>query len=259
MSKKKDFDPADKFTGLSTIYDKARPGYPVEALRAVLSHCALEEGSTLVDVGCGTGISARAFAQFGLRVIGVEPNSDMRLVAESANKGLSYPAPSYQPGRAEATGLPPNCADAVAALQAFHWFEPDQALIEFRRILKHAGWVILVWNERQESDPFTKSYGDLIRNIPKASELEVSRSKSGEILLHSELFENSKDMTFQNEQILNEDLLIERAFSSSYAPRQPVDARRLKDSLKRIFNDYEEQGVVVLKYVTNVYLAQKHA
>ena len=72
------FNSTVRFTGLSDIYAKYRPGYPVEALDFICSRCGLRDDSVLVDVGCGTGISSRQFAARGYQVIGIEPNAEMR-------------------------------------------------------------------------------------------------------------------------------------------------------------------------------------
>jgi ubiquinone/menaquinone biosynthesis C-methylase UbiE len=117
-------DPTARFTGLAEVYAQGRPGYPPEAVDFVLATCHLGSGSVVVDVGCGTGISSRLFAARGLRVIGIEPNADMRARA-SAERGSVV---EYHDGRAEATGLPQESADAVLSAQAFHWFEPEPAL-----------------------------------------------------------------------------------------------------------------------------------
>ncbi len=43
--------------------------------------------------------------------------------------------------------------DAVVVAQAFHWFDPERALAEMARVLRARGWLALIWNERDESDP----------------------------------------------------------------------------------------------------------
>src|SRR4051794_33099588 len=96
----------ERFTGLAQLYAKSRPGYPDAAIDFLMDRCGLRPGSVAVDVGCGTGISTRLFAQRGLRVIGVEPNADMRRQAEAAAVLPEVPTPEYRDGRGEATGLP---------------------------------------------------------------------------------------------------------------------------------------------------------
>src|SRR5438874_11739107 len=100
------FNPTGRFSGLADIYAKYRPTYPAEALEFILSRCGLVSNSLVVDVGCGTGISSRLFAARGLRVLGIEPNAEMRLAAEASPVPEDCPRPVYQEGRAEATGLP---------------------------------------------------------------------------------------------------------------------------------------------------------
>src|SRR5207237_7112797 len=76
-------NPTGRFSGLAALYAKCRPDYPEAAVDYLLARCALVPGACLVDVGSGTGISARRFARRGLRVIGLEPNEDMRRQAEA--------------------------------------------------------------------------------------------------------------------------------------------------------------------------------
>jgi len=252
-------NPTGRFTGLADIYAKYRPGYPVGALDFILSRCRLVNGSVLVDVGCGTGISSRLFAAQGLRVISIEPNEEMRVAAEAEPVPEGCPSPIYREGRAEATGLPAGSADAVLAAQAFHWFKPEAALQEFHRILKPGGWAILLWNERDESDLFTAAYGAVIRTAPDAAAVEMPRSRAGEPLLHSPLFEDAERAVSRNEQTLDEDGVLGRAFSASYAPREPGQAAEFAAALRSVFARYQRQGEVVLRYETAVYLGRRRA
>ena len=211
----------------------------------------------LVDVGCGTGISSRLFAARGIRVIGIEPNAEMRAAAEAAPIPHACTPPTYLAGRAEATGLAAQSADAVLAAQAFHWFEPETALREFHRVLKPGGWVILLWNERDERDPFTAAYGEVIRTAPDTAAVEMPRGRAGEPLLRSPLFSEAERTVFRNEQMLDEEELVGRAFSASYAPRQPDQAAKFTAELRSVFARYEHKGKVVLIYETSVYVGRR--
>jgi SAM-dependent methyltransferase len=202
------------------------------------------------------GISSRQFAERGVPVIGLEPNAEMRARAEAEPAPPGGPVPRYQSGRAEATGLPDDSADAVLAAQAFHWFEADTALCEFHRILKPHGWVVLLWNERDESDAFTAAYGAVIRTAPEALRVEGKRGQAGEPLLAHPLFQRGERVPFVYEQVLDEEAVLGRAFSASYAPREPAGAERFATELRDVFRRFERGGRVALCYETSVYLAQ---
>src|SRR5262245_47247900 len=159
-------DTITRFSGLAAVYDCHRPDYPRAAIDFVLDRCNLTAGMTLVDIGCGTGISSRQFAQRGLAVIGIEPNADMRQAAVAMGGAIEY-----RDGRADATGLPNELADAVMAAQAFHWFANDAALTEFLRILKGGCWLALMWNEPDQADAFTEGYSELLQAYSPNREL----------------------------------------------------------------------------------------
>jgi SAM-dependent methyltransferase len=251
-----DSQPTTRFTGLADLYARCRPDYPAAALDAIVARCRLGGATLLVDVGCGTGISSRQFAARGIPVLGIEPNDEMRTRAEAVaiSAGVS---PRYRKGSAEATGLPDGCARAVLAAQAFHWFDANAALCEFARILQPAGWVALMWNERDESDGFTAEYGAVIRTAPDAAAIEKPRLRAGEPLLHHPLFCDGERLDFRHEQELDEDGVLGRAFSASYAPREPVAAEAFAAELRGVFATHQREGKVCLVYQTSFYLARK--
>lgn len=248
--------PTNRFTGLAEIYARCRPDYPAAALDDISKHCRLGPDAVIVDVGCGTGISTRLFAQRGFRVLGIEPNDDMRRQAEAHPlPGVPHP-PEYRPGKAEATGLPDGFADAVLAAQAFHWFEPESTLREFHRLLKPDGWVILMWNERDPRDPFTAAYGEIVAREAHGKALEAQRQRAGEVLLHTPLFRNAEVHRFGHEQAMDEEGMLGRAFSASYAPREPGKVEAFAEDLRQVFSQFQRDGSVRLVYETSVYLGQ---
>jgi SAM-dependent methyltransferase len=252
-----DPNPLDRFTGLADVYARCRPTYPDASVQAIIDRAHLGPGSRLVDIGCGTGISSRLFGARGVPVIGIEPNADMRRAAAAEPLAAGVP-PQYRDGRAEATGLPGGYADVVLAAQAFHWFDPATALREFHRILKPGGWVALLWNERDETDPFTADYGAVIRTAPDAAAVEGPRARAGEALGDSTLFEAYERLTFLHGQVLDADGMRGRAFSASYAPRDPAGVTAWNEGLNRVFERHEVGGRVELRYVTTLHLARRH-
>jgi ubiquinone/menaquinone biosynthesis C-methylase UbiE len=250
-------NPTDRFSGLAGVYAQSRPDYPAAAIDYLMTHCRLGPGSLLVDVGSGTGIASRLFARRQVSVIGIEPNEEMRSIAQAEILPADFPAPRYRAGTAEATGLDSGIADLVLAAQAFHWFEPQAALAEFYRLLKQGGWAALLWNERDESDPFTAAYGHAFRAVPGAAALETERGQSGRHLLGSFLFQETHRMAFSHQQPMDEKAMLGRAFSASYAPREPVQAEALATALRAAFARFHHNGQVVLRYETSVYLGRR--
>src|SRR5262245_53929088 len=250
-----DHNPVERFCGLAEIYGRNRPGYPDAALRFILGD--LISDARIADIGSGTGILTRAFALRGWDVIGIEPNAQMREEAcQTPCNALRRPA--YSNGSAEVTGLADSSVDLVVAGQAFHWFDADIALAEFHRVLRPGGVVALIWNHADQSDVLTRGYWQTLREL--STDPEVVREAhhfSGRILLVHCLFTAEEQAIFANLQPVDEEGLIGRACSASFAPRNGPDLEELICRLRALFARHQYAGEVVLRYETIVYRANR--
>jgi SAM-dependent methyltransferase len=135
------FDPASeqRFSGFADLYDANRPSPPA-ALGPLLASYANVARPAVVDIGSGTGLSSRWAATWAASVTGVEPNAEMRHVAES------HPASGveYLTGLGNQTGLKSAAADVVIVVQAMHWMDPDPTLAEVARILRPGGVLAVI-------------------------------------------------------------------------------------------------------------------
>lgn len=245
-------NPLSRFGDRAEDYAKYRPSYPEAAIDNILEGLGNSSQLVAADIGAGTGISARLLAHRGVRVLAIEPNLEMRQAA------ASHPLVEFREGTAESTGLAETCVDFVTCFQAFHWFEPTATLREFHRILKPAGRLAVVWNDRDRDDEFTQHYTQLVKKASNRHPAE-SRLVAVEPLLASAYFPQVHCLTFPDQQALTQKGLIGRAMSASYIPREGLAHQQLICDLQELYNHFKnEEGLVYLKYRTSVYLAQKN-
>ncbi len=126
-------------------YERARPGYPREAIEELCARLDVGPGRRVLDLAAGTGKLTRELAARGAEVTAVEPSAGMR----AALAGL--PGVRVADGRAERIPLPGGSVEAVTVAQAFHWFDGPVALGEIHRVLVPAGRLGLVWNVMDRS------------------------------------------------------------------------------------------------------------
>lgn len=137
-------DTKQVYSNKAEKYARYRWDYAQQAVDSIFNISGLGKEACVADVGAGTGILTRhLMGRVGI-VYAVEPNLEMRyqLHAELAQ----YQACRVIDASAEATGLPDHSVDLVTVAQAIHWFNPEAARKEFRRILKPGGWLAVLRN-----------------------------------------------------------------------------------------------------------------
>ncbi|MDB6074436.1 MAG: Methyltransferase [Verrucomicrobiaceae bacterium] len=247
---------ANRFSDRVENYIRYRPSYPTEAVDLLCLEAGLQPGSTVVDLGSGTGILSALFLPRQIAVHAVEPGPEMR---EAAERLLgSDPHFVSHSGTADNTGLPDHCADLITAAQAFHWFDRVAARQEFDRIIKPGAIAALIWNERRvTSTPFLSEY-EAFLNTHATDYKEVNHSHIQEeaiaaffapLPVHHE--------SFENRQIFDYAGLEGRLMSSSYAPAEghPKHAPMIA-ALHELFDRHAVDGRVSFDYDCQVWWAR---
>lgn len=247
--------PTQRFSNRVENYIKYRPSYPAAVIDGLKADCQLTPQAVVADIGSGTGLLSQLFLANGNTVFGVEPNAEMRAAGE--NLLQAYAGFISLDGAAEATTLAAEQVDFVTAGQAFHWFEAELALPEFRRILKPQGWMVLVWNERQPDDPFQAAYEQLLRrHSPEYS--AVSHKRIDEPALAELMGPGMRLAVLDNDQILDYDGIKGRLLSASYAPLAgEAGHQAMLEELQALYEQHQAQGRVRFTYKTKVYYAQR--
>jgi SAM-dependent methyltransferase len=238
-------NPTERFTDRAAAYVAGRPSYPPAALDAIVAGFFDLGSVTVADLGAGTGISSRLLAQRGVRVVAVEPNAAMRAAAEPA---LNV---TWVDARAEDTGLDEASIDIVTAFQAFHWFDYAATLREIVRILRPGGRAALVYNERDESDAFTRAYSEIVREF-MTDDTERRRSAGRDVFFAFDGWHQPRTIEVRNEHELDRDGLRSRTRSTSYLPQSGSAAERLSSRVDALFAQYARDGRVTMRMRTIV-------
>ena len=235
---------AASFDEVAGAYERARPGYPDEAVRWL----AGEPPRDVLDLGAGTGKLTRSLVAAGHRVTAVEPLAGMREQLVRA-----VPAAVALEGTAERIPAADASFDVVTVAQAFHWFDHDVALPEIARVLRPGGALALVWNMRDESAPWVVELGALMGGAT------IGGARTAEAALGaSDRFGAVEHAVFAHEQVLGETSLRDLVLSRSHcAIRSDEERSEVLDRSSALFAAHAVDGVLALPYVVACYRARR--
>jgi SAM-dependent methyltransferase len=245
-------DAKQRFSTRVADYVRYRPSYPSELITLLRTECGLRPGHVVADLGSGTGFLSELFLKNGNRVYGVEPNEAMRQAGEEYL--ASYDGFSSIDAAAESTTLDAASVDFITAGQSFHWFQPEAAKAEFRRILKPDGWIVVAWNDRELDTPFATAYEDLL--VKFGTDYKKVREAYPEQSAMEQFFAGGtvSMRSLPNEQVFDLEGLVGRVRSSSYAPQEGhANYEPMMAAIQDLFRANEKEGHVRMEYSTHVY------
>jgi len=235
---------ATSFADVADAYERFRPGYPDDAVCWLVGSEPLD----VVDLGAGTGKLTRSLVALGHRVTAVEPLPEMISHLHDIVPGVTAVK-----GGAEAVPLEDESADVVVAAQAFHWFDHGPALREIARVLRPGGHVALVWNTRDEREPWVAQ----LSKEALTSEGFEERDAAAPVR-ESGLFGEVELVGFPLSQRLDREGLVGLVLSRSYcAVLGPAERAPVLDRVGTIFEEHQIDGMIELPYVTQCFRAPR--
>lgn len=245
----------DIFNGVADIYDKYRPSYPQTFFTYLCSDIGMNTSDVVADIGSGTGILSQKLLDICKLVYAVEPNNDMRKIAEfnlsSRNNFVSISA------TAEATTLHKHSVDYVTAAQSFHWFDKIAFKTECHRILRSDGQVILIWNCRDERNEIVQAIDAISRKFCP----NFSGSLCG--MRGAKSPDDYKDFftghyytkSFYNPLTFNKESFLGLHMSASYCPKKnDRNYSKYIDGLLNFFESHCKNGLLTLENNTRCYI-----
>lgn len=247
----------NKFDGKGEIYAQFRPNYPRKFINYLCESVGFNCDSIVADIGSGTGILTRQLLEGVKTVYAVEPNEDMRKIAEKElEKSHGFVSVN---ATAENTSLSRASVDYVTVAQAFHWFDKLSFKTECKRILRPGGKVILVWNSRDENSHIVKENEQINRkHCPDfngfSGGMQVAVSDNEFLEFFSDKYIKK---VFSNPLKFTEEGFIGRNLSASYALKADhSNYQAYVSELKKSFEKYSENGVLTMPNLTQVYVGK---
>lgn len=242
---------AERFMGFADIYDRSRPAMPYEPVSLAEKYLG-RKADTVIDLGCGTGLSALIWLNNCGKVIGIEPSVDMLNEAKKRkNETLSF-----KQAFAHETGVESASADVVVCSQSFHWMEPNATLKEIDRILKSGGifmtvdcdWPPVVSREVEIAySALTYKIHEIEQNNPEIKETFHRWDKNNHFvnIRNSGYFKYSREVVFLNTEECNKsrlfDLILSQGSTQVVLKKRPEliteDLERFKGIIEKEFKE----------------------
>ena len=123
-------------------YASFRQGFPASFFARLSGFGIGRPGQSILDLGTGTGLLARAFAAAGARVTGLDRSEALLAEARAVTQAAGLEI-AFRVAQAEDTGLASAGFDVVSAATCWHWFDRAAAAREAVRLLRPGGRLLI--------------------------------------------------------------------------------------------------------------------
>ncbi|MGL5353829.1 MAG: class I SAM-dependent methyltransferase [Clostridium sp.] len=224
----------DRFSKGAKKYNSSRPTPPKEIVDIAIKYLGYKP-NIVIDLGCGTGLSTKIWANFSNKVIGVEPGSEMRT---EAIMHINSNNTTFVEGISSDMPFGDNEVDIVACSQSFHWMEPKSTLKESSRVLKNGGLFLAFdcdWPptidyiiEKEFLNVIKKS--NAILDTKENIDENAKKFRKSDHLKH---IKNSGEFTFVKEIVLHS--------KENYNKERFIDLLLSQGGVQTVLNKYPEE------------------
>jgi SAM-dependent methyltransferase len=245
-------------------YELGRPGHAPRVYEVLVERCRLGPGTSVVEVGAGTGQATRKLLELGADpLVVVEPNPSLAAhLAEAHGDRLELVEAPL-----EEAELEPTAFDLAAAASSFHWVDEQVGLARLVAALRPGGWCAIWWTlfgDGGPPDPFIVATSPLLDGLdtsPTKGEEgrprhALDRERRVAALVAAGFVDVEHELAKWETQWDSEGI---RALYGSFSPILRLDEarrERILDEVARIASD-EFGGRVTRGLTTSLYTARR--
>jgi SAM-dependent methyltransferase len=244
-------DTSNLFSGTVDYYLQYRSHYPNRLIDRVADLCQLSTNAAVLDLGCGPGLLARAFAPYCGRVVGVDPAPAMLAAAERHIR--PYEAKAHFVC-ASAHEMSPRLGSFHLAVigRAFHWMDRAATLHTLASMVEPTGAVVLFRDPSLSLEQnawraeFDRIFAEFASSEPARQGAEKSPYSQDEEALLASQFNCLERYSTVEIRLLTVDHLIGRAFSMAGTSPQDLGEKlpAFVDAMREVLSRFTEQGVL---------------
>ena len=148
MGRRGGFDPR-RFRSAAPYYVSGRLPYPSRLIRRVVDLCAVDGRCRVMDLGCGPGLLAVAFAPFVREVVAIDPEPEMLRIAGERAAGAGVALTLLE---GSSYDLRPDLGRfrLVTIGRAFHWMDRAETLRHLDPMVDPEGAVVLFGDHHRD-------------------------------------------------------------------------------------------------------------
>jgi len=132
----------ESFDKVAEAYSRYRPAPPTEVVDAIIALSNLRRGSSVLEIGCGTGQLSVPLAKHGVDLVAIELGS--HLAALARRNLAAFSNARVEVGAFEEWQLPMHAFDAVVSANAFHWVDPAVRFSRSAEALRPGGFLTIL-------------------------------------------------------------------------------------------------------------------
>jgi SAM-dependent methyltransferase len=244
------YDPR-RFRSAAAHYLAGRPPYAALLIQRVAAACGLQRTHRVLDLGCGPGQLAVAFAPSAGEVVGVDPEPEMLRAAgeHAAAAGVQIrlvEGSSYELSRALGQFR------LVTIGRAFHWMDRRETLARLDELVEPEGLVALFADRHPDvpDNRWRRDCDDLVSRYTDGDSVRRQRRsptwvRHEAFLLDSPFHQLERISVIERRQVSVESL-VDRIRSMSITSRDQLGdkAEALADEIRVAMNRYADGGLV---------------
>jgi ubiquinone/menaquinone biosynthesis C-methylase UbiE len=244
---------AHRFKTAAQHYVQGRLSYPSALIERVVSLSELRSFHRVLDLGCGPGFLAAAFAPHVREVVGIDPEPAMleQAVSYAAERGVQA---KFLQGSSYELGEYLGRFQLVTMGRSFHWMDRSATLEALSRLVAEDGAIALFSDSHLEvaANRWRKRFQSILTPFAEKDPAHGERRGNPAWLPHEAVLLDSKFNHLQRISVVQQietpvERLLDRALSMSTTSPQRLgsEQERLLETLRGALNEEATNGVII--------------